>query len=80
MTATYTNLINVRAVPSYARPIALGERVVRMWREWLMAREAASSAADLAEADDRMLADVGVSRSHAEFLSGNPRIRKWWRG
>ena len=40
--------------------------------EW---RRRARDRAELAALDDRMLADIGISRAEAEFLSGKP----FWR-
>ena len=42
------------------------------WREW---RWRARNRAELAALDDRMLADIGISRAEAEFLSRKP----FWR-
>ena len=43
-----------------------------MWREW---RRRARDRAELANLDDRMLKDIGLTRGDAEFLSNKP----FWR-
>ena len=47
-------------------------RVLATFREW---RRRARDRAQLAALDDRMLADIGISRAEAEFLSNKP----FWR-
>ena len=47
-------------------------RLLATWREW---RRRAHGRAELAGLDDRMLKDIGLTRSDAEFLSNKP----FWR-
>jgi uncharacterized protein YjiS (DUF1127 family) len=47
-------------------------RVRAKFHEW---RRRASDRAQLAALDDRMLADIGISRAEAEFLANRP----FWR-
>jgi uncharacterized protein YjiS (DUF1127 family) len=47
-------------------------RVLASLREW---RRRARDRAELAALDDRMLADIGISRADAEFLANKP----FWR-
>jgi uncharacterized protein YjiS (DUF1127 family) len=47
-------------------------RVFASLREW---RRRARDRAELAALDDRMLADIGISRADAEFLANKP----FWR-
>ncbi len=47
-------------------------RVLTTFREW---RRRAHGRAELARLDDRMLRDIGITRSDAEFLSNKP----FWR-
>lgn len=47
-------------------------RVVARFLQW---RRRAKDRAELAALDDRMLADIGISRAEAEFLSSKP----FWR-
>jgi uncharacterized protein YjiS (DUF1127 family) len=55
------------------RRAANGRRPVFGWlRHW---RQRARQRAELASLDDRMLADIGISRAEAEFLSSKP----FWR-
>jgi uncharacterized protein YjiS (DUF1127 family) len=42
---------------------------LRQWRRWARER------GELAALDDRMLADIGISRADAEFLANKP----FWR-
>jgi uncharacterized protein YjiS (DUF1127 family) len=53
-----------------ARPI--GRSILGRPRQW---RQRARERAELASLDDRMLADIGISRAEAQFLSGKP----FWR-
>ena len=48
-------------------------RVLAILREW---RRRARARADLAALDDRTLADIGISRTEAEFLANKPFWRK----
>jgi uncharacterized protein YjiS (DUF1127 family) len=50
----------------------VARRVLETWREW---RRRAQGRAELAGLDDRMLKDIGLTRSDAEFLSNKP----FWR-
>jgi uncharacterized protein YjiS (DUF1127 family) len=50
----------------------VGGRIVAIWREW---RRRARDRARLAELDDRMLHDIGLTRTDAEFLINKP----FWR-
>jgi len=47
-------------------------RLLGALREW---RQRSKSRAQLATLDDRMLADIGISRADAEFLANRP----FWR-
>jgi len=47
-------------------------RILTTWREW---RRRAHDRAELVRLDDRMLKDIGLTRSDAEFLSNKP----FWR-
>jgi uncharacterized protein YjiS (DUF1127 family) len=49
-----------------------GQRILARLRQW---RWRARNRAELAALDDRMLADIGISRAEAEFLSRKP----FWR-
>ena len=49
-----------------------GRSILAKLRQW---RRRAKERAELASLDDRMLADIGVSRAEAEFLSDKP----FWR-
>ena len=49
-----------------------GPRVLASLREW---RRRAKERGELAALDDRMLADIGISRAEAEFLANKP----FWR-
>lgn len=49
-----------------------GRHVVAILREW---RRRSRDRAELAALDDRTLADIGLSRADAEFLSNKP----FWR-
>jgi uncharacterized protein YjiS (DUF1127 family) len=49
-----------------------GGKIVAAWREW---RRRARDRARLAELDDRMLQDIGLTRTDAEFLINKP----FWR-
>ena len=49
-----------------------GNHVVATLREW---RRRIRGRAELAELDDRMLKDIGLTRTDAEFLSNKP----FWR-
>jgi uncharacterized protein YjiS (DUF1127 family) len=51
---------------------AAAGRVFAMLRQW---RRRARDRADLAALDDRMIADIGISRAEAEFLGNKP----FWR-
>jgi uncharacterized protein YjiS (DUF1127 family) len=51
---------------------AAAGRLLAMLREW---RRRARDRAELASLDDRMLADIGVTRTEAEFLGNKP----FWR-
>jgi uncharacterized protein YjiS (DUF1127 family) len=64
-----------KAVHSRAGPRRDGEagqRILARLRQW---RWRARNRAELAALDDRMLADIGISRAEAEFLSRKP----FWR-
>ena len=50
-----------------------GARVLASLREW---RRRARNRAELAALDDRMLADLGISRAEAEFLANKPLWRE----
>ena len=54
-----------------AHPAKTGvvRRVARLLREW---RQRATGRAELAGLDDRMLADIGITRADAEFLANRP--------
>jgi uncharacterized protein YjiS (DUF1127 family) len=63
------------AVPHHrGRRVAseLAGGALAIWREW---RRRARDRAELASLDDRMLRDIGLTRSDAEFLSNKP----FWR-
>ena len=62
------------AVPRHRRrgPTDVAGRVLATLREW---RRRARDRAELASLDDRMLRDIGLTRSDAEFLSNKP----FWR-
>jgi uncharacterized protein YjiS (DUF1127 family) len=47
-------------------------RILTTWRGW---RRRAHDRAELVRLDDRMLKDIGLTRSDAEFLSNKP----FWR-
>jgi uncharacterized protein YjiS (DUF1127 family) len=49
-----------------------GRRILARLRQW---RGRARDRAELAALDDRMLADIGISRAEAEFLGRKP----FWR-
>ena len=49
-----------------------GNHVVATLREW---RQRSRARAELAELDDRMLKDIGLTRADAEFLANKP----FWR-
>ena len=49
-----------------------GHHVVATLREW---RRRSRARAELAELDDRMLKDIGLTRADAEFLANKP----FWR-
>ena len=49
-----------------------GQALFGRLRQW---RRRAKERAELAGLDDRMLADIGISRAEAQFLSGKP----FWR-
>ncbi len=51
---------------------AAGARAVARFHEW---RRRAKDRAQLATLDDRMLADIGITRAEAQFLSDKP----FWR-
>ena len=53
-------------------PRSAGSRAVATVREW---RRRVRERAELAELDDRMLKDIGLTRADAEFLSNKP----FWR-
>ena len=55
----------------YAPP-RLAQRVLWILREW---RRRARDRSQLAQLDDRMLRDIGLTRADAEFLSNKP----FWR-
>ena len=62
-------------VPHRRRRRAAGDVVTRLFvtlREW---RRRAHDRAELARLDDRMLRDIGITRTDAEFLSNKP----FWR-
>jgi uncharacterized protein YjiS (DUF1127 family) len=64
-----------KAVHSRARPRRggdAGHRILARLRQW---RWRARNSAELAALDDRMLADIGISRAEAKFLSRKP----FWR-
>jgi uncharacterized protein YjiS (DUF1127 family) len=52
----------------YAPP-SVAHRVVSTLREW---RRRARDRSQLAQLDDRMLRDIGLTRADAEFLSNRP--------
>lgn len=58
--------------PSISARGCAGRGIAARLRQW---RRRARDRAELAALDDRMLADIGVSRAEAEFLSGRP----FWR-
>jgi uncharacterized protein YjiS (DUF1127 family) len=62
-----------RRRPASQRAGTAAARVVSRLGQW---RRRAKSRADLAALDDRMLADIGVTRAEAEFLSNKPFWRK----
>lgn len=65
----------IAGVPRYSVLHLAGNaaaRVVAGFHEW---RRRAKDRARLAALDDRMLADIGISRAEAQFLSGKP----FWR-
>ena len=55
----------------YAPP-GVAQRVLWTLREW---RQRARDRSQLAQLDDRMLRDIGLTRADAEFLSNKP----YWR-
>ena len=55
----------------YAPPVVV-QRVLWTLREW---RQRARDRSQLAQLDDRMLRDIGLTRADAEFLSNKP----FWR-
>jgi uncharacterized protein YjiS (DUF1127 family) len=66
----------VAAVQRHCAPHSASHGVARVlakFREW---RRRAKDRAELAALDDRMLADIGISRAEAEFLANRP----FWRG
>jgi uncharacterized protein YjiS (DUF1127 family) len=72
-------LFETRSVPGRGRvtPRRRGRPIWRSilgrLRQW---RRRARERAELASLDDRMLADIGISRAEAQFLSGKPFRRK----
>jgi uncharacterized protein YjiS (DUF1127 family) len=50
-----------------------GQPILARLRQW---RWRARNRAELAALDDRMLADIGISRAEAEFLSRKPLWRE----
>jgi uncharacterized protein YjiS (DUF1127 family) len=77
MTAIRFEVAN-RSFGEFRRPSArqvLGHAAAGLrakFREW---RRRAGDRSELARLDDRMLADIGISRAEAEFLSSKP----FWR-
>lgn len=65
------------ALPRFARPAAAAIGTLRRFgRWWLACRLRAEQRARLAELDERMLKDVGISPRAAAEESAKP----WWRG
>jgi uncharacterized protein YjiS (DUF1127 family) len=62
----------VRHHPARPASRSVGSRVAATVREW---RRRVRGRAELAELDDRMLKDIGLTRADAEFLSNKP----FWR-
>jgi uncharacterized protein YjiS (DUF1127 family) len=71
-------LFEARSVPGWRRVTPrrrarrIGQSILGRLRQW---RRRGIERAELASLDDRMLADFGVSRAEAQFLSGKP----FWR-
>ena len=57
--------------PGAAQPpkTSIARRIVSLLREW---RQRATGRAELAGLDDRMLADIGITRADAEFFANRP--------
>lgn len=57
--------------PGTVRPAGAGvaHRLAVLLRQW---RQRAKSRTELAGLDDRMLADIGITRADAEFLADKP--------
>jgi uncharacterized protein YjiS (DUF1127 family) len=64
--------LRVGSRPAKYVPPSMPRRVLRTLREW---RRRARDRSQLAQLDDRMLRDIGLSRADAEFLSNKP----FWR-
>jgi uncharacterized protein YjiS (DUF1127 family) len=60
--------------PRLARALGWFGRVLRRWGETVRVGRY------LAEMDDHMLKDLGVSRAQAQFMASRPLLRAWWRG
>lgn len=54
------------------RARTIGQPILARLQQW---RQRGKERAELASLDDRMLADIGISRAEAQFLSGKP----FWR-
>ncbi len=59
----------VRPASARHRTRSVAARIWAMVREW---RRRARDRASLASLDDRMLADIGITRTDAEFLINKP--------
>jgi uncharacterized protein YjiS (DUF1127 family) len=68
----YEPLRRARGPKVRAESRGVGDRVLATLREW---RRRARDRAQLAELDDRMLKDIGLTRTDAEFLINKP----FWR-
>ncbi len=63
------NFAGARRRPARRWAGAAARRLFAMVGEW---RRRARDRADLASLDDRMLADIGITRTEAEFLGNKP--------
>lgn len=70
--AAYRPLARPHRDPAGLSAGNVAARLLASLREW---RRRTKGRADLAALDDRMLADIGISRAEAQFLSSKP----FWR-
>jgi uncharacterized protein YjiS (DUF1127 family) len=62
-----------RPGPTPASPLA---RLAKAWRRWRAARENAAAEYALLRLDDRLLADIGVSRGDIPYLIAYGRVER----